>query len=392
VDRIGSGGNKGTGKATATRREPPKNHSTAIAAAKLVGVMPEPESDPSLELAPPSTRRRVIGGLLEVSVTAVAFYFVLPKVIYAFSAFPRVSSVGFVWIAVVLVCEGTSFVMVWMLLRLATRTTQWLAIATSQLAANALSSILPAGAAAGATLQVRMLGDAGIDTATAASGMTAFTLLQFATVAIVPVLLLPAVLAGILHLSPGLSHALLIGAIAFVAILAIVAVLAVFDGPLRGTGRVIEALSNRVRRHRPPRVGLPDRLVDERNTMARTLGQHWRRAVLLSVGRVAFDYLALLAAVAAVGAHPSPSLIVVAYVSSVVLALIPITPGGLGFVEAGLTGVLTLAGIPASAAVLATLLYRLAEYWLPMVMGPFAYVVFRFSRRRARTESAQTPD
>ena len=80
--------------------------------------------------------------------------------------------------------------------------------------------------------------------------------------------------------------------------------------------------------------------------MARTLGQHWRRAVLLSVGRVAFDYLALLAAVAAVGAHPRPSLIVVAYVSAVVLALIPITPGGLGFVEAGLTGVLTLAGHP----------------------------------------------
>ena len=47
-----------------------------------------------------------------------------------------------------------------------------------------------------------MLRDAGIETATAASGMTAFTLLQFATVAIVPVLLLPAVLFGILVLSP----------------------------------------------------------------------------------------------------------------------------------------------------------------------------------------------
>ena len=124
---------------------------------------------------------------------------------------------------------------------------------------------------------------------------------------------------------------------------------------------------------------LPDRLVEERNTLAHTLGQHWRRAVVLSVSRVLFDYLALLAAVAAVGAHPRPSLIVVAYVSAVVLALIPITPGGLGFVEAGLTGVLTLAGIPASEAVLATLLYRLAAYWIPMIAGPFAYVLFRIS-------------
>ena len=179
-----------------------------------------PDPQPVPHRAPTSTRRRVIGGLLEVTVTGIAFYFVLPKVIDAFSAFPRISSVGVVWIVVVLACEIASFVMVWMLLRLATRTTQWLAVATSQLAANALSSVLPAGAAAGATLQVRMLRDAGINTATAASGMTAFTLLQFATVAVVPVLLLPAVLFGILDISPDLSHALLIGAVAFVAILA----------------------------------------------------------------------------------------------------------------------------------------------------------------------------
>jgi uncharacterized protein (TIRG00374 family) len=329
---------------------------------------------------PPSLRRRIVRAVLEVTVMGVALYFVLPRVIDAFSAFPQLSKVGIGWMAVVLACEVTSFFMVWMLLRLATRTTQWLAVATAQLASNALSSVLPAGAAAGATLQVRMLSEAGIQTTTAASGMTAFTLLQFATVAIVPVLLLPAVVTGVLVLSPSLWKALLVGAIAFGGILVAVVVLAVFDAPLRAIGRAIQWTRNKLLRKRAPVTGLDDRLVQERDAMARTLGQYWRRAVLLSVGRVAFDYLALLASVAAVGAHPRPSLIVVAYVSAVVLALIPITPGGLGFVEAGLTGVLTLAGIPASEAVLATLLYRLASYWLPMIAGPFAYGVFRFTR------------
>jgi len=323
-----------------------------------------------------------VRAVLEVAVMGVAFYFVLPKVISAFAAFPQLSKVGIGWIVVVLACEATSFVLVWQLLRLATRTTQWLAIATSQLASNALSSILPAGAAAGATLQVRMLSEAGIETTTAAAGMTAFTLLQFATVAIVPVLLLPAVITGVLVLSPSLWKALLVGAIAFAGILVAVVVLAVFDGPLRAIGRAIQWTRNHVQRKRAPITGLPARLVRERNLMAHTLGQHWRRAVLLSVGRVAFDYFALLASVAAVGGHPRPSLIVVAYVSAVVLALIPITPGGLGFVEAGLTGVLTLAGIPASEAVLATLLYRLASYWLPVIAGPIAYGIFRFTRAR----------
>jgi uncharacterized protein (TIRG00374 family) len=229
-----------------------------------------------------------------------------------------------------------------------------------------------------------MLGEAGIDTTTAASGMTVFTILQFTTVAALPALLLPAVLAGAMSLAPALSDAVVIGAVAFVAIVAIGLALAVFDGPLRAVGRLVQAVRNRLRRRHTPLVALPDRLVYERNLMRQTLGEHWRRAVLVSVGRVAFDYLALLAAVAAVGAHPHPSLIVLAYVTAVVLALIPITPSGLGFVEAGLAGALTLAGVDASHAVLATLLYRLAAYWLPLLAGPVAYVLFRVSRRRAR--------
>ena len=38
---------------------------------------------------------------------------------------------------------------------------------------------------------------------------------------------------------------------------------------------------------------------------------------------------------------------------------------GLGFVEAGLTAALALAGVPAASAVVATLAYRLVSYWLP---------------------------
>ena len=55
----------------------------------------------------------------------------------------------------------------------------------------------------------------------------------------------------------------------------------------------------------------------------------------------------------------------------------PFTPGGLGFVEAGLVGTLTLAGVPGAAALAATLLYRLVSYWLPIPVGGVAYLLFR---------------
>ncbi len=45
------------------------------------------------------------------------------------------------------------------------------------------------------------------------------------------------------------------------------------------------------------------------------------------------------------------------------------TPGGLGFVEAGLTATLVLAGVAAGDAVLATFTYRLLIYWLPLPLG-----------------------
>jgi uncharacterized protein (TIRG00374 family) len=99
--------------------------------------------------------------------------------------------------------------------------------------------------------------------------------------------------------------------------------------------------------------------------------------VLTTAASTGLDYIALLAALRAVGAAPRPSLVLLAYASAQLLALIPFTPGGLGFVEAALVGTLTLAGVAPQDALLATLVYRLASYWLPIPAGGVAYLVFR---------------
>ena len=82
------------------------------------------------------------------------------------------------------------------------------------------------------------------------------------------------------------------------------------------------------------------------------------------------------------------------FASALLLGMIPITPGGLGFVEAGLYGTLTLAGVATGQAVLATLMYRLASYWLPILAGPVAYLLFRSRygpRRKAGGLAGSTP-
>jgi hypothetical protein len=81
-----------------------------------------------------------------------------------------------------------------------------------------------------------------------------------------------------------------------------------------------------------------------------TLGGRWKAGVAAAAANTGFDYLALLFALRAVGANPRPSLVVLAYTAAELLALLPFTPGGLGFVEAGLVGTLTVAGVPGSDA------------------------------------------
>jgi uncharacterized protein (TIRG00374 family) len=126
---------------------------------------------------------------------------------------------------------------------------------------------------------------------------------------------------------------------------------------------------------------LANRLVEERRSLRRALGRRWRAALLASAGRSILDYLALVACLRAVGAEPSPSLVLLAYVAASFLGMIPLTPGGLGFVEAGLTGMLALAGVGATAAAVATLAYRLVAFWLPIPAGGAAYLVFRHRYR-----------
>jgi uncharacterized protein (TIRG00374 family) len=118
-------------------------------------------------------------------------------------------------------------------------------------------------------------------------------------------------------------------------------------------------------------------LLADRDFVRATVGRRWKTTLWAAAGNTVFDYLALLAALHALGADPRPSLVLLAYVAGGLLALLPFTPDSLGFVEAGLVATLTLAGVPSGDALTATLLYRIVAYWLPLLAGGVAYLLFR---------------
>jgi len=94
-----------------------------------------------------------------------------------------------------------------------------------------------------------------------------------------------------------------------------------------------------------------------------------RKVLGVALARSVADYLCLLAAVAAVSTTPNPGLVLLAFVAAAVLRLIPLTPGGLGPVEAALIPLLAAAATTRSGAVLATLAYRVASLWIPLLLA-----------------------
>jgi uncharacterized protein (TIRG00374 family) len=142
---------------------------------------------------------------------------------------------------------------------------------------------------------------------------------------------------------------------------------------------------------------LPARLLAQRDGLRRAFAERPVLALVSALGKWAFDYAALVCVLAGLGVRPnapSAPLVLLAYASVQVLAMIPATPGGLGFVEAGLVGLLTLAGVPAGTAYVATFGYRLVAFWLPLPAGLVAYLLARrrygeLSLVEAAAETAQ---
>jgi uncharacterized protein (TIRG00374 family) len=374
-------------KYTVTEHSHPQRASAgAVDAGRSAAVAAQAAAIDAAQAHPP-TWKTIVKRALVVVVAGAAIYLVLPELIAVFGAWPRLSTLNPAWFAVALGAELASFTCNFALQRLALRTTGWFAVVTAGLAGNAVTDSLPGGDAAGAAVQFSMLATAGFDTDTAVGGLTTFSLIGIGGLLALPIFALPAILAGA-PVSRGLFNTAMLGIAGFVLYAIFGAIVLRTDWPLAALGRVAQRLWNWVTRGRRPVTGLDQRLLAERDAVRAVLDKKWWQAVLLTAGRLGFDFGCLLAALRATGAGPRPSLVLLAYSTAGIVALLPLTPGGLGIVEASMSGLLILAGVHATYAFLAVLAYRIASYWLPLLAGPPAYLLFRHRygrpvRRRA---------
>ena len=339
----------------------------------------------------PVARRGPLGRqLILLAATAVALVLVSPVLAKVYGHIGAAVELSPVWLGLIGALIVAHFLSVWSLQRLILRTSNRFDVATAQLAANATSHVAPAGSAVGAGLQLRMLTVAGFPISRAATALAASTVLgAVAGYIVLPLTVLAASAAG------GQVPARLVGAMwsatGFLAALLLVAViLAVRDAPWRRIAAVVAWVRAALRRPCDADE-LAGRLISERDLIRQALR---RRAVLvaaLALAQPLTDFGALYIAVRAVGAHIGAATTMAAFVVSNVAGLVPVTPGGLGFVEAGLAHVLILGGATHPEAHVAIVVYRLMATWLPCVAGFVALGLFHLRHRASSGAGSASP-
>ena len=308
---------------------------------------------------------------------AFAFYGLAPKLLDMWDQVPQLRTVSIYWFVAVLLCEVGSYACAWELTRVALPSVSWFVAATSQLTSNAVAKVVPGGAAIGAATGFRMLSVSGIERGSAGAALTATSIISNGVLLCLPMVALFLSILGA-PIPDGMIHVAWGGAVLAVALFSFAFSLVRFDRPILWFGKLITTVVGWINR-RLGRTGGPtvEGIVRQRDQMVSSLGARWRAALAAAVGNWLLDYFALVCALKACGVDPRLSLVLLAYAVAAVLGMVPITPGGVGFVEAGLTAMLVLSGVPGEKALLATLAYRIASYWLPLPAGLGAHFIFR---------------
>jgi uncharacterized protein (TIRG00374 family) len=338
---------------------------------------------------PKSRRRKFLGVGLGALVIVVVFAFVLPRIANYRQVWEVVQDLTWPQIAALL---GAT------LLNLATYAPPWQAAlpglgyrqgSVLTLASTASTYIAPGGAAVGMAASYAMLHGWGfrgrsIALAVSLTGVwNQFAMLGFPIVAL-------ALLTLENERSALLETVALIGLVVFVVAVAGFAVGLSTPHLARKVGELARRISNFALRliRRGPVTWTGVTFVHFRNEAIRLLRRRWHWLTLATLAGQLTVFGVLLVSLRATGVSAGDVSLIEAFAAWSIVRLLgslPITPGGLGIVEVGLTTALVGFGGPNAKVVAAVLVYRVLTIVPTLVLGLFAGALYRRFRPHTAT-------
>jgi uncharacterized protein (TIRG00374 family) len=242
-----------------------------------------------------------------------------------------------------------------------------------QMSTKALSNIVPGGSAASSALGYRLLTlsgisgpDAGFALATAGLGSAVVLNLLFWTALLVSI-----------PLHRGANPLYVTAALAGVLIMMLAAFLIL--GLIHGQGRaerVLRWFAKKLRFDADVAANALRKVGERVEDLIEERAVLWR-VVLGATAAWLLDASSLWVFVRAFGGTLDPLALLIAFGLANIVAVIPITPGGLGIVEGVYIPTLVGFGLTRRVATLGVASYRLAQFWFPILLGGLLYASLR---------------
>ena len=357
------------------------------------GLSPDPEDElVQVELDEAHRKRRtgrarIIATVASVLIIGGVFAFALPRIANYGEVWKVVQTLSWQWLLVLALATFLNLVTYAPPLVAALPGLRYLHAARVTLASSALSMVAPGGAAVGMATSFAMLkawGFSGrpVGLAVVVTGVwNQFVILGFPIIAV----------AGVV--AEGGSNRTL-ELVAIIGLIVFAAIVAGFAVGL-SSARLARRIGDRAARlatwakgivHKAPVKWNGTSFARFREETIALIRKRWFFLTAATLAGHLTVFLILLASLRAIGVPRGEVTIVEAFAAwtlARILGAIPITPGGVGFVELGLTGVLVAFGASNADAVTATLIYRFLTVVPTLVAGLVAAATWKVGQRPA---------
>jgi uncharacterized protein (TIRG00374 family) len=320
---------------------------------------------------------------------AVLDYLVLPQIAGTKKAFHLLGNIRPWWAISAVTLEALSLVSYSLLTRTVFPTDRppfaWLI--RTDITALGVSHLLPGGAATSSALRYRLLRQGGVPAEDTAVGMAVEGVGSNLVLALVTwaalVVSIPLVGFHSLYVISAIVGAVIIAA----------AVLTVFVRSrqpvperrvmLRAIQRLPSKIRPRMERALRESSKQLHRLLSDKPTL--------RVSAAWAAGSWLLDAASLWVFLAAYGHQIDPDVLLVAYGIANLVAIVPISPGGLGVIEAVLIPSLVGFGTPRAIAVLGVVSWRLFNFWGPIPAAGISYLSLRAHNWQTRRDVGTKP-
>jgi uncharacterized protein (TIRG00374 family) len=318
-------------------------------------------------------RQKIVVGAIGLVVVVVTFAVVLPRIASYQDVWDVVQQLDTAWLlalAAAVVLNVVTYAPPWMIALPGLRFRQ--ALPFTQ-ASTAFTYVAPGGGIVGMAGSYGLLRTWGFGSSEVARAVTLTGIWnQLAN------LLLPVLAVMLLSIESQrdafLTTVAVVGGIVFAVAVGLLVLVFWSDQLARGVGEVVERVVNRLLRalRRRPTAGWPERLVEFRRSTVDLIRRRWAWLTIAAIVGNVTVFVVLLVSLRAVGIGSSEITWIEAFAGwslARALQLIPLTPGGVGPVELGLTGILVGFGGANAEVVAAVLLYRALTVLPTLLLG-----------------------